>query len=493
MTAAVLGTAPVPAPSPAPAPARRRAGELAGLAAITLLGAVLRVYPSRSVWLDEAISVAQARLPFGRMFHQLMTDDLHPPLWGALLWLDVRLLGDGPMAIRVPSIVAGTACVPLLYLLGRELYDRRAGLVAALIMAVTPLAVWYSGEARMYALYLFWSILALLGQARVLRRGGRGGWVLFVVGSAGMFYTHYFAVLQLCAQHLIFAVAVARGRLGGGRIRPLRRPWLLSMAATALLCLPLAPYVLQQLAHGGRPGGAPATGTVSPYVVAANLVWSLGGYHSDAQMTRLVALWPIAMLLVLVLLGKGRSWATSLLGAVVVVPVLGAFLVSVQVRTFFEVRYFISIVPALILLLARAATSWLASARARVVAAALIALTMLAGLADEQFDRGNPRLYDYRAAFHYVEAQARPGDLLLYAPDYLTPVVDYYHPGLPSAPVQAGEPVPPAAGRILLLASFLDEPGTADLAAATRTTLEQHGRTLRQTRQWENVTLWILR
>jgi len=488
VTAAVLDAAPAPAASSS----RGRIGDALALVAITLIGAAVRLYPLRSVWLDEAISVEQARLPFGRMVQQLMTADLHPPLWGAVLWLDTRVLGYGPLAIRVPSIVAGAACIPLIYLLGRELYDRRAALAAALFLAVTPLAVWYSGEARMYALYMFWSIVALLGQARVLRRGGRAGWVLFVAGSAGMFYTHYFAILQICAQHLIFAGAAVRGRLGGRPVRPLLRPWMLSMASTAALCLPLAPYVLQQLMHGGRPGGAPSTGPVSPYVMAANLIWSLWGYHSAGQMTRLVALWPLAMLIVLVLLGKGRSWATILLSAVIIVPVLGAFLVSLQVRTFFEVRYFISIVPALILIIAHAATDWLTNARARMAAVALVALTMLAGLADEQFDAGNPRLYDYRSAFHFVQAQARPGDLLLYAPGYLGPVVEYYRPGVRSAPVEAGEPVPAAPGRILVLASFLDEPGVTDLAEETRAAAEHGGRTLRQTLHWENVTLWIL-
>lgn len=488
MTAPVLDATPaVPASRP-----RGRAGDAVAVAAVTLLGLLLRCYPLRSVWLDEAISIAQARLPFGRMLQQLMTDDLHPPLWGTLLWLDVRLLGYGPLAVRVPALVAGTACIPLMYLLGRELYDRRAGLVAAVLMAIAPLGVWYSGEARMYALYLCLSILALWGQARVLRRGGRTGWVLFVAGSAGMFYTHYFAVLQLCAQHAVFAVAAVRDRRGDRRVRPLLRPWAWSVAATAALLLPLAPYLIQQLAHGGRPGGAPATDTVSPYVVAANLVWSVWGYHSDALMTRAVALWPIAMLVVLALLGKGRSRATTLLTAVAVLPVLGAFLISVRIRTFFEVRYFITILPALLLLLAHAITGWLSSTAARVTAAALVSLTLLAGLADQQFDATNPRDYDYRSAFRYVQAQARPGDLLLYAPDYLTPVVDYYRPGLPAAPVADDRPPPRGeSGRVLLLASFLDEPGTAELADGTASALRRQGRTLRQTRQWQNVTLWI--
>jgi uncharacterized membrane protein len=474
---------------------RRLPHDIVLLAAITMVGALLRLYPVRSVWLDEAISVAQARLPYRQMLHQLMYGDLHPPLWGSVLWLDVRVLGYGPLAVRIPSLIVGTACIPLIYLLARELCDRRTGIAAAVFMAVAPLAVWYSGEARMYAFYLFWSILAMYGQARAVRRGGWAGWALFVLGSAGMLYTHYFSVLQLCAQHLIFAVLAVRGRLSGHRVPRLLLPWLLSVAATAVVLLPLAPYVIEQLGHAGSPGAAPTAGAgrpVSLYVVMANLVWGLSGYHSDALMTQLVALWPAVMLIVLALLGKGRSWSVTLLAAAVAVPVLGAYLISTKARTFFEVRYFISVLPALLVLGARAATVWLSSTVARTVAVGAITLTLLAGLADQQFDTDNPRLYDYRSAFQYVDAQARPGDLILFAPDYLDVVVDYYGPTSPADPLPDNVRLPQHRGRIVVLASFLDQPGTASLVGKALATLEQNGRSVQQTKHWENVTLWIL-
>ncbi|HEY0534859.1 MAG TPA: glycosyltransferase family 39 protein [Actinoplanes sp.] len=467
---------------------RRRPGDLKWLVLISALGALLRVFPVRGIWLDEAISVAQARLPYPTMLHQLMYGDLHPPLWGSVLWADVRIFGYSPLALRIPSIVAGTLCIPLLYLLGRELFDRRTGIAAAVLLAAAPLAVWYSGEARMYAFYLLFAIVALLGQARAIRRGDRAGWVLFVAGSAALIYTHYFSVLQLAAQHLVFLGLALRDRR-------LRKQWLISIAVIAVVLLPLVPYVLQQLGNASSPGASPTEGTgqpVSLYTVLANLVWSLWGYHSNALMTQLVALWPVAMLLVLALLGKGRSWAVTLLVAAVAGPVLGAFVISIKAETFFEVRYFVSILPPLIVLVARAATGWLPSFPARAVAVGALALTMLAGLADEQFDPANPRLYDYGGAFQYVSAQSRPGDQIVFAPDYLDVVVGYYHPAQPATPLSDQRPFEPSPGRVLVLASFLDQPATAALVGGTLSTLERNGRSIRQTKHWENVTLWIL-
>ena len=51
-------------------------------------------------------------------------------------------------------MLAGTLLIPLLYALGRDLWDRRTGLVAALLGTVAPFLIWYSQEARMYGLFL---------------------------------------------------------------------------------------------------------------------------------------------------------------------------------------------------------------------------------------------------------------------------------------------------------------------------------------------------
>jgi uncharacterized membrane protein len=482
-------------------PRRSREGLL--LVVLVVVGAVIRVVPLRSVWLDEAISIAQARMPYGAMIHQLAVGDLHPPLWATVLWLDVRLFGYGPLAIRIPSIILGTLCIPLIYLLARELYDKRAGMVAALLITICPLAVWYSGEARMYGLYLFWSIVAMLGQAWAIRRGQRRGWVLFVMGSVGLLYTQYFTAFQLCAQHLVFLALVIHQRLRNRRLRDrtaptLLVPWLLSALATVVLFLPLLPYLMTQLGQFTGPGAAPQTAAetgqpVSLYVVMANLMWGMYGYHSDAAMTQLVALWPAGMLLVLVLLGRGRSWQAMLLTSAVAVPVGCAYVMSSQARTYFEVRYFISVVPALLVLVARAASGWLPGTRARAVAAGVISLTLVAGLVDQQLNPANPRQYDYPGAFRLVDAEARPGDLILYAPSQLEPVFRYYRPGSPATPVLNGVPVQtPRRGRIVLVASFLDQPDTADLVGRTLTDLEQGGRPVQRTAHLENVTIWIL-
>jgi hypothetical protein len=93
-----------------------------------------------------------------------------------VLWVTVRALGDGELALRAPSIAAGVAVIPLLYLTGRLAYDRRAGLAAAAFGTVAPLMVWYSHEARAYALFMLLALAAVYGQLVVLKRAQAWGW-----------------------------------------------------------------------------------------------------------------------------------------------------------------------------------------------------------------------------------------------------------------------------------------------------------------------------
>ncbi len=125
----------------------------------------------RGIWLDEAISIHQAHLSLHDLFRNLYYGDRQPPLYHLTLWLTIRAFGDSEFAVRLPSLIAGTLVIPVLYELGRELYDRRTGLIAAAFAAVSPLLIWYSQEVRMYEFAALFGLLALLTQLRVIRNG----------------------------------------------------------------------------------------------------------------------------------------------------------------------------------------------------------------------------------------------------------------------------------------------------------------------------------
>jgi hypothetical protein len=122
-----------------------------------------------------------------------------PPLFFVLAWLSVKL-GDPTLWIRLPSILLGSATVPVVYALGRELAGRATGLIAAGVMTCAPFAVYYGIEARPYATMMFFVAVSTLALVRALRDRSLPWLAVYVVASAAAAYSHYTCVFVLAGQ-----------------------------------------------------------------------------------------------------------------------------------------------------------------------------------------------------------------------------------------------------------------------------------------------------
>ena len=205
--------------------------------AIVVAGAALRfaTLSSQSFWLDEAVAIHSARLDLGGLFHSLAHTEGNPPLYFLLLDGWMRVFGGSEAGIRSLSALFGTATIPLAYVIGRRLASPRAGLVAAALVAFSPLLVWFSQEARPYALLVLLTGVSFLLFARALERpSGRvlAGWA---VASALAFATHYFAGLVILPELVWLAY----------RVRPWQR-MAAAVAGFAVVPIALIPLVATQ-------------------------------------------------------------------------------------------------------------------------------------------------------------------------------------------------------------------------------------------------------
>ncbi|HEX6392526.1 MAG TPA: glycosyltransferase family 39 protein [Acidimicrobiales bacterium] len=469
------------------------------MSAVTLAGLAVRFVVPRGIWLDEATSIHQASMPFGEMLKNLGSTDVHPPLYFAVLWTTDHLIGSGPLAMRLPSVLAGTLAVPAAYLAARDLWDRRSGVIAGVLASVAPILVWYSQEVRMYSLFMLFALLALWGQARVLRYGTAGGWVIYVLSSAALVWTEYFAVFQLVTQQAVFVAAIIR--------RPQQRRQLLValLIATflmAVLIAPLEPFAWHQFVvnqTAGKGFGAPSqvglagAQSISVYTVLANLAWAVVGYHSAAVMAAIVALWPIGIFLALFLLGRNMTDRTAAVLATAVVPVVLLLAIGLVKRNLFEVRYLSGVVVALLLLCSRLVTGASRSIRMQATACVAIVALLAGSLGDEQVNGSNPRLYDFAGALHAVQVRYRPGDLLVYSPGDLDLVVSYYAPHIDAVQLGQAEVGRPAGTELFVL-------GSSNLMAPNEPS--QLGRYLSDLRHQDrlvavvkkaNATVWVFK
>jgi 4-amino-4-deoxy-L-arabinose transferase-like glycosyltransferase len=241
VSATTAGT-PAAAARPAARAEQRRLPSWWPLAALVLLAAVLRLatLTEQSFWYDESFTpVHVLHAGLGATLKAVVHSENTPPLWYLLAWLDVRLLGDGALALRLPSALAGIATVPVVWAIGKALSGRRAALIGAAIVAVNPLFVWYSQEARAYGLFVFFAALAMLCFVRLLREptGARAAW--FALSGALALLTHYFAVFPLVPMVLLLL-----------RERATRRAALPAAGALLVVGLALLPLISAQGAHG---------------------------------------------------------------------------------------------------------------------------------------------------------------------------------------------------------------------------------------------------
>lgn len=257
-----------------------------GLALALALAAALRLWGlgRQSLWWDEAYSITWGGLGFGQILDLMVHRDYHPPEYYFLLHVWMGVVGSGPVAARLLSALLGVAGAALLYLLGRDLFDRRVGVIAALLLAVSVFHLYYSQEVRSYVLLFAASVAATHAYWLLFHSEGRRGAkaAYFVAASLLVLYAHYTGLFVVVAHFLHRAVSLA--------LRPDRRAlrlWAATQAAVALLYLPWALVLAGQATRLQQgfwvpepsldwPGGAPdfsIVGTFRQFLGGAFHAW----------------------------------------------------------------------------------------------------------------------------------------------------------------------------------------------------------------------------
>ena len=173
------------------------------VAGLTVLAAVLRFtrIGHQSFWYDESFTVLLVRHSPSQMLGLLPQTELTPPVYYLLAWPWTRIFGYGEAGLRSLSALAGVATIPAVYAAAAKLVSRRAGLIAAALAACNPLLVWYSQEARSYALLVLFATLSLLAFAHArLPQPTSRRLVAWGLAAALTVATHYYGVLVVAPE-----------------------------------------------------------------------------------------------------------------------------------------------------------------------------------------------------------------------------------------------------------------------------------------------------
>ena len=187
------------------------AGGAWALFALTALGACLRFVRigHQGFWFDEANTALLVHMSPGQMLGLIPHSESTPPLYYCVVWAWARLFGAGQAALRSLSALVGVATIPLMYGAAAKLFSRRTGLVVAAVTACDPLLIWYSQEARSYALLVALSAASLLAFAYALERPVPRTLALWAATGALALATHYYAVLAIVPEAVVLLIAHA--------------------------------------------------------------------------------------------------------------------------------------------------------------------------------------------------------------------------------------------------------------------------------------------
>ena len=232
---------------PAPPETQAQPGPPGGRVAVVLglllaAGAALRLsFAGQSLLGDELSTYwIVSTNDFGGVVSTVESDaEISPPLFFLLSWLAVQI-DLTPEFLRLPSLLAGLATIPLVYLIGLRTVGRGPALLAAAFTTLSPFMIFYSAEARGYGLMAALVAASTLSMLLAVDRGRPGWWVAYAVTTAAAVYTHYTCVFVLAAQFLwvLWTHPETRGR---------------ALIATAAAAAGFLPWLPGTLADFGSP------------------------------------------------------------------------------------------------------------------------------------------------------------------------------------------------------------------------------------------------
>ena len=245
---ATPATSPPVAPGETPRAGTARAGSLPSrevlwLVGLTALALALRVTSlSRSLFNDETVSFALSERGFGHMLGLFGWEANGTP-YPVVLWPVTRIFGTGVAVLRAPAVVVGVASVPAIYWAAKGFIDdRRVWLLSAALLALNPMAVFYSQVARSYAFVVLGGCLAFGALLRATEQPSRRGmWALYVVAMALLAYSDLLAPWVILPAQLL--IAWREKRQGVTRMVG-------ALLAAGVLCIPL--MIAALISHGRR-------------------------------------------------------------------------------------------------------------------------------------------------------------------------------------------------------------------------------------------------
>ncbi len=388
------------------------------------LGALLRLHGigADGFWKNELFSLTWIRQPVTWLLGEGMRTETNPPLHYLLLKGWTALFGTSEVAARLPSAIASLAAVAVALRLGQAIERGPAALLGGLFLAITPVQIVFSHEARAYALLPLFAGLAMLGAHRLLRAAAAPGTppataaLWFGLGCAGLLHTHATGAFAVAALGLACLIAL----IGTPNPGPVLRRLILAGLAAGLAA---APVLLALARQSGSDNIAwmPKFGLDTPiifsrYLLIGPMVRSdFGETAANGQLLAEMGLGAVTALTLIVMSGRALR-DTAARAVLLIFPLLFILLVAGMSlsRPILSPRIILWISVPICLCAARILASDLPRV-ARIIAGTLYAACLAVGLWNNVIDPAQHKP-DWRALLAAFPVTIEAGPILVAGP-----------------------------------------------------------------------------
>ncbi|MFA5268985.1 MAG: glycosyltransferase family 39 protein [Methanoregula sp.] len=391
---------------------------------VTAAGLFLRLYGlgNASISMDEAVDIFLSGLSISDIWAYIAHGFIfHPPLF---YWVQhiVLLVGTGEFIVRLPSALYGALTIPVVYLLGKEFHSRDIGILSAGLLALSPFHIFYSQDARPYAMMLLFCAIASVYFMEAIRTDSGNAWALFGIFSGLSAWTVFYAAV-LTFSLMLFVVIDRRRRILRGFDE--NRALYVGGIFYLIVIMPLAGmirdlFVLREV---------------------SDVTWGLKGldvvtesfkdFYSHNELLMAVAI--IMLIIGIAGLYQYDRRKCALLATMIFMPLAVSILVSYKLAI--EPRYALIILPALVVGMAMtcAVADHLVRqqkilSRMGILVLFLLFITALSIPPVHDLYTSTVKFnQDWRNMSVTVSALTGPGDVVIILPDYMARPFDYYY------------------------------------------------------------------
>lgn len=211
---------------------------------ILLLASFLRIYRLSydSIWYDEAMSYVFSNLNFLQLLRETTTDT-NPPLYYIILHLTLIFFGKSEFVLRFPSAIFSILSVLLIYKIGRELFSKETGIIAAFLLSISILNINWSQDARAYSLLVLTCLLSNYFLLKILKNKQLKHIILYILSTTLLAYSHNYGLFLIAAQNIYFLTSwISTKRFSNISLRA----WIIYQFLISLLYLPWFHVMLKQ-------------------------------------------------------------------------------------------------------------------------------------------------------------------------------------------------------------------------------------------------------